>query len=255
VLFFHLKTFINLGDGFVKGIRFKNHKYVGDPINAVKIFNDKEVDELIFLDITASSENRVPRLDLIQNLADECYMPFGVGGGISTVEQIKTILENGAEKVVINTAAIEKPALIQKASSIFGSQSIVVGIDVKKSWLTGERVYSHSGLRKTSLKPAVWAQKAEKLGAGEILLTSIENDGTMAGYNLDLIQRISKSVSIPVIASGGAGHIGHMKEAISQGASAACGGSMFVFTGKHHAVLINYPTKSDIINKFKVFNE
>lgn len=239
------------GDGLVKGVKFKNHTYLGDPLNAVKIFNDKEVHELIFLDITASSEKRLPRLDLIQQIADECYMPFGVGGGVKTVEEIRKILENGAEKVVINSAAVENPDLIREAASVFGSQSIVVSIDVKKTLFNGEKVLTHSGRKKTKLKPVEWAKKMEIMGAGELLLTSIDHDGAMEGYNLDLIHRLSSSVNIPVIASGGAGNLTHLKKAVEKGASAVSAGSMFVFTGKHRAVLINYPSIDDIKNTFK----
>jgi cyclase len=238
------------GDGLVKGVKFKNHTYIGDPLNAVKIFNDKKVDELFFLDITASSEGRIPRLDLIRDIADECYMPFGVGGGICSIQQIKEIIEAGAEKVSINSAAIENPKLIKEAAAIFGNQSIVVSIDVKKNWRGKYVVMSHSGTKKSKWDLINWVKQTEDMGAGEILINSIANDGTMEGYDLELIKAVSGAVSIPVIATGGAGNMNHLADAVSAGASAVAAGSMFVFTGRHRAVLINYPSIREIEETF-----
>jgi cyclase len=229
------------GDGLVKGIGFKAHKYLGDPINAVKIFNDKEVDELMFLDIEASLKERKPNVEFIRKLADECYMPFGVGGGIRDVEQIRDILEAGAEKVSINTGAVKNPELIKEASSIFGSQSIVVSIDVRKNWLGQYIVCIKSGSEQTGLDPVDWSRKAQDLGAGEILLTRIENDGTMNGYDLVLIRKVAEVLGIPLIASGGAGRMEDFSSAIKEGASAVAAGAKFVLHGKHRAVLITYP--------------
>ncbi len=229
------------GDGLVKGIAFKDHKYLGDPMNAVRIFNDKEVDELMFLDIEASLKGRTPNVEFIRKLADECYMPFGVGGGISDVEQIREILEAGAEKVSINTSAVRNPELIREASNIFGAQSIVVSIDVRKSWLGKYSVYIKSGSEQTGLDPVDWARKVQDLGAGEILLTRIENDGTMNGYDLDLIRSIAPALEVPLIASGGAGKAEDFEAALSSGASAVAAGAKFVLHGKHRAVLITYP--------------
>lgn len=191
------------GEGLVKGKKFRDYVYLGDPINAVHIFDEKEVDELIFLDITATREGRLPRLDYIAGIADECYMPFAVGGGIRSVEQMRAILQAGAEKVSINTAAVENPALISEAADRFGSQSVVVAIDVRKGWGSSYRVYTHSGATKTALDPVQWAKDAAERGAGEILLTSIDHDGTMAGYDIALLQSVSREVTVPVIACGG----------------------------------------------------
>lgn len=236
------------GEGLVKGIQFKDYKYVGDPMNAVKIFDQKEVDELLFLDITATQENRTPRLEYIEKIAEECYMPFGVGGGIKTVAQIREILYAGAEKISINTAAVENPSLIQAAAEQFGRQSVVVSIDFKKArWTRSYNVYTHSGTKKTNLDPVEWAVKAAELGAGELLLNSIDRDGTMQGYDLEMTARVAQAVDVPVIACGGAGTLLHLAEAVNEGqASAVAAGSMFVFHGRKRAVLINYPTQAEL---------
>ncbi len=226
--------------GLVKGARFKNHKYVGDPLNAVRIFNDKNADELFLLDITASSRGTTLDADFIQRVADESYMPFGVGGGIRTLEQIGRLVRAGAEKVSLNTSALERPDFVREAASTYGSQCIVVSIDAQRDWLGRSRVFSHGGSRKTPWDPADWAQRVEDLGAGEILLTSIVNEGEGRGYDLDLVSTVARSVGIPVIASGGAGRMEHFCEAFEAGASAAAAGSMFVFKGGHRSVLIQY---------------
>jgi cyclase len=227
----------------VKGTRFKAHKYVGDPINAVRIFNDKEVDELLFLDITATEEDRIPPLELVQTIADQCLMPFGVGGGIKTVEHARQILARGAEKVCISTAAVRDPTLISEIASRFGSQSVVVSIDVKQSLFNKIRVRTHCGKRGTNFHPVEFAQIAEQFGAGEILLNDIDRDGTMQGYNNSLISDVASAVSIPVIACGGAGTYKDLAVPLRQGgASAVAAGSLFVFHGRRRAVLINYPS-------------
>ncbi len=229
--------------GLVKTVRFSAPKYVGDPINAVKIFNDKEADELVFLDITASLEKREPPFQIIQDIANEAFMPMAFGGGIRSIEQIRRILQIGIEKVVINSYAIENRGFIRQASAEFGAQSIVVSIDVKKKLFGRYEVYSHSGTRSTGLDPAEYALEVEQYGAGEIILTSIDRDGTMSGYDAALIKLVSKSVSIPVVALGGAGSVEHFTEAVRAGAAAVAAGSFFVFHGKHRAVLITYPSK------------
>jgi len=240
-------------NGLVKGSRFSDHKYVGDPINAVRIFSEKEADELIFLDITASKEKRIISLEFIEKVADECFMPFAVGGGIKNVEQIRQILYAGAEKVCINSGAVENPMLIKEASDLFGVQSIVVSIDVKKKLFSKPRVYINNGRQKTEYEPVGFARKMEKMGAGEILITSINCEGTMNGYDLDLIREISNSVNIPVIAAGGAGKIDDFKEAIDKGqASAVCAGSIFVFYGPKKAVLITFPERKILERLFEV---
>lgn len=233
--------------GLVKTVKFKNPKYVGDPINAVRIFNEKEVDELIFLDITATIEKRPPPIDVISQISDECLMPLTFGGGISTVDQVKQVLNSGAEKVSINTSAVENPILIKEASENFGSQSIVVAIDVKKKLFGKYEVFTHDGTRGTGLDPVQFSQKMEEYGAGEILINSIDRDGTMQGYDINLIKLITTAVNIPVIACGGAGKVHDFSEALlTGGASAVAAGSLFVFYGKRRAVLINYPTREEL---------
>jgi len=226
--------------GLVKGVRYKNHKYVGDAMNAVRIFNDKGADEIFLLDITASSRGTTLDEEFVQRVADECYMPFCVGGGISTVDQIGRLVRSGAEKVSVNTAALRRPEFIREAASTFGSQCIVVSVDVGRDWMGRPRVFSAGGQRKSAWHPVDWARKAEDLGAGEILLTSIAKEGTGTGYELELTRSVAASVSIPVIASGGAGTTSDFAQAIAHGASAAAAGSMFVFRGPHRSVLIQY---------------
>ena len=240
------------GDGLVKGVAFRKHVYVGDPINAVKIFDEKEVDELVFLDIAATQEDRGPGLELIQKIADECYMPFAVGGGIRTLAQIREIIYAGAEKVVINTAAIENPDLIVQASEHFGSQAVIVSIDVKRRrWRGGYQVMSHSGRRSTGLDAAAWARSAQQLGAGEILLTAIDRDGTRDGYDHELISELAAATTVPLIACGGAGDVAHLVQAVEQaGAAAAAAGSLFVFHGRRRAVLINHPPQDELDDAF-----
>ncbi len=237
------------GDGLVKGTNFAEHKYVGDPINAVKIYNEKEVDELVFVDIAATNTGSIPRLEFIEKIADECYMPFAVGGGIRNIEQIREIIYAGAEKVVINSAAVSDPELIRAAAERFGSQAVIVSIDARKRrWgRQGYEVLTHSGRRRAKIDPVSWACRAEQLGAGEILLTSIDRDGTMAGYDLPLVSSVSEATTVPVVACGGAGELAHMAQVVAGGAAAAAAaGSMFVFYGRRRAVLINYPTAEEL---------
>lgn len=229
-------------EGLVKTVKFKHPKYVGDPINAVKIFNEKEVDELIFLDITATVENRRPPVNLISQIASECFMPFCYGGGIKSVEEIAELFKLGVEKVSINSQAVANPSLIKRASELFGNQSIVVSIDVKKNLFGKYRVFTHGGRKSTKLDPIDFAVQMEEMGAGEIFLNSIDLDGTQQGYDLELIRKVSESVTIPVIACGGAGSLDDFAAAVKKGgASAVSAGSFFVFQGSHRAVLITYP--------------
>ncbi len=235
------------GKGLVKTVKFKNPIYVGDPINAVRIFNEKEADELIFLDITASIENRCVSVALIKQIANEAYMPFAVGGGIVNVNQIRQLLSIGAEKVVINTSSVLTPSLIKKSANMFGSQSIVVSIDVAKNFWGKYEVFIFSGTKGTKVDPVMHAKQVQELGAGEIFINSIEKDGTMTGYDVEIIRKISDAVNIPVVACGGAGKLGDFKEALIKGnASAVAAGSLFVFHGKRKAVLINYPSLSEL---------
>jgi len=233
--------------GLVKGVQFRNHKYIGDPLNAVKIFSEKEVDELIFLDITATREGRITSVDFVQEIADECYMPFCIGGGIREIDQAKRLFQAGAEKVVLNTHALENPELIESIAGAFGSQSVVVAMDVKKIWTGQYRVYSHNATQKMNWDPVQWALRAEKMGAGEIFLNTVNREGTMKGYDLKLIRTVAESVNIPVIASGGAGELMDIYKVIHTGkASAAAAGSLFVFYKSRDAILINFPNRKEV---------
>ena len=237
--------------GLVKTTKYKKPKYIGDPINAVRIFNDLKTDELIFLDITSSKENRCVSTDVVKAIGDEAFMPFGVGGGISTLKQVEEILISGAEKVVINTQTVINPRLISEAAKHFGNQSIVVSIDVKKNIWGRYEVWIKDGTHNTKRDPIIHAMSVEGLGAGEIFINSIDKDGMMEGYDIDLVKLISDSVSIPVIACGGAGNLEHLREVYFNGkAQAMAAGSMFVFHGPRRAVLINYPDKSDLLKIF-----
>ena len=238
--------------GLVKTIKFKKPIYIGDPLNAVKIFNEKEVDELVFLDIIATTKNRKPFFELISKIATECFMPFAYGGGIREIEDVKQIFHLGAEKIIINSYAVENPAFISTVSQLFGRQSIIISIDAKKDLLGRYRIFTHGGRRGTNLDPAQFAIKMEKMGAGEILLTSIEKDGTMQGYDLKLIKKVAQAVSIPVIACGGAAKLTDFSAAVKEAnAAAVAAGAMFVFQGENRAVLINYPYRKELE---KIFN-
>jgi cyclase len=240
------------GTGLVKTIQFKDSTYLGDPRNTIKIFNDKEVDELVLLDITATENQREPNYALLSELASECFMPLAYGGGIRNPAQIEKIFKLGVEKVSINTHAIENPHFITEAARVFGSQSIVVSIDVKQRLTGGYEVYMRNGKQKTGLDPVEFVRRMEDFGAGEILVNSIDRDGTMKGYDLDLIRKVTSAVHIPVIACGGAGSVDDFGRAVKQGgASAVAAGSIFVFHGKHRAVLISFPKRKEIE---KVFN-
>ena len=232
--------------GLVKSVQFKEYKYVGDPINAVKIFNEKEVDEIAVIDIDATRNSKAPDIAKIAEIASEAFMPMAYGGGITTIAQIKEILYNGIEKVIINKAAHILPSLITEAANLFGNQSVVVSIDVKKTFLKGYRVFTDNGKKNTGLNPVEFAIAAQKLGAGEILLNSIDKDGTFTGYDNVLIEQVSKALSIPVIALGGATTIQDFVAARKAGASALAAGSMFVFQRPHRAVLISYPTRKEL---------
>lgn len=234
------------GGGLVKSVKFKNHRYVGDPINAVRIFNDKEVDELVFLDIGARASNTGPNFELLADIASEAFMPLGYGGGIRDFDDIKKLYALGVEKVILNTVAHVTSDLVSRAAEHAGSSGVVVSMDVKRSLFGNYSVVTHCGTKVTSHRPVEYAKKVETLGAGEILLNSINRDGTMEGYDLDLVNQVSHAVSIPVVAVGGAGNIGHFKDAVDAGASAVGAGSMFVFHGKHRAILITYPGYNEI---------
>jgi cyclase len=231
----------------VKSVRFKKHRYIGDPINAVKIFNDLKADELVFLDITASGEGRLVSLDFVRDVGEEANMPFSVGGWIRTLDDIRQILNAGAEKVVINTQAGLDPEFVKAASEEFGSSSIITCIDVKRKFFGGERACTSGGAQATRYAPLEFAQLMEEKGAGEIIIQSIDRDGTMEGYDLNLIRSISEAVSVPVIALGGAGTNDDLIAGYRDGlANAIAAGSMFVYSGRKRGVLINYPEKGDL---------
>lgn len=231
----------------IKTVKFKKPIYLGDPINTVRIFNDKFVDELILLDIGATRKSAEPDYAYLESIASQCFMPLGYGGGVTSAEQVRRLLSLGIEKVAINSAAVSDPELITRAADLAGSQSIVVSIDVKTDWRGRYEVRTHNGQRKTKLDPAEFAIEAENRGAGEILLNSIDQDGQMNGYDLKLIEHVSKAVSIPVVACGGAGRVEHFSKAVHEGgASAVAAGSMFVFSGPHKAVLINFPPQDTL---------
>lgn len=237
--------------GLVKTIKFKDPTYLGDPINVVRIFNDKEVDELVFLDISATVERRKPNFKYIAEIATECFMPFGYGGGIRDLEDVKTVLGLGVEKVIVNSYAVENPDFISRAADFAGSQSVVVSIDVKKGFLGRYEVYIQSGKRGTGLDPVGFAMEMERRGAGELLLNSIDRDGTMQGYDIELIERVAEAVRVPVVACGGAGKLQDLADAVKVGgASAASAGSIFVFQGRHRAVLISYPSRAELRELF-----
>lgn len=227
----------------VKTRTFKDPVYVGDPINAIRIFNEKEVDELVLLDISATSQWREPDFERIAEIASECFMPVAYGGAVRTLDQVRKLLRLGVEKVVVNTALHANPKFVREAAETFGSQAIVASIDVRKKLFGRYEVFTESATKPTGLEPVAFAKQLEEAGVGEIFLTAVDQDGTMSGYDLELIAKVTNAVSIPVIASGGAGDLQHFKQAVSvSGASAVAAGAMFVFHGKHRAVLISYPS-------------
>jgi len=235
------------GNKLVKTVRFSDPLYVGDPINAIRVFNDKEVDELVVLDIHVGKEGKAPNFELIHDLCTECFMPLAYGGGISTLKQVEQLIAMGVEKVILNAATVTQPDLIREAVKHFGSQSIVGCIDYKKGWLrTKPTVYTHSGSHHTKLDPIEHAKALQELGIGELILQSIERDGTRKGYDLELLHEISQNLQIPVVAMGGAGTMAHLKEAFAYGAAAVSGGSFFVLHPAHRAVLITYPSDQEI---------
>jgi imidazole glycerol-phosphate synthase subunit HisF len=241
--------------GLVKSVRFKNHVYVGDPINAVKIFNEKEIDEIVVLDIDASKEKRGPDIPRIREITGEAFIPLAYGGGISTIEQVKELFYTGVEKVIFNYQAVHNTAIITESAKLVGSQSVVVSIDVKKNWLGKYKVYTSNGTAQTGLDPVAFAKQVTNAGAGEIFLNAIDKDGTYGGYDLELLQQVSAAVSVPVIACGGAGGVEDFVKAVKAGASAVAAGSLFVFQRPHQAVLISYPSQEELKQQlFSIIN-
>lgn len=241
-----IPTLIFQNQKLVKTVRFRNPGYLGDPINVLKIFNDKEVDEIVVLDINATRDSKPPDLDYIKLIAGECFMPVAYGGGVFTLRQGMEIFECGIEKLILGLQAHRNPNLITQIAKETGSQSIVVSIDCKKDWLGRSRVYVKNGTINTGFSPMEYAKKMEAFGAGELLLQNIDREGTLQGYDTNLIEEVCNSVSIPVIASGGASSLADFFTAIQCGASAAAAGHMFVYQGPHKAVLINYPTPIEL---------
>ena len=240
--------------GLVKTVQFKEHKYRGDPINAVRIFNEKESDELMVLDIDATRLDREPDYKMIENLAAECRMPLCYGGGVKTVEQAQRIFSLGVEKIAISSSAVSNPGLVAEIARRVGSQSVVVVLDVKKKLLGGYELYTHNGKKGTGKSPFEFASKMEELGAGEIVINAIDQDGMMKGYDISLVEKIRKSITLPLTVLGGAGSLEDIGKLISgYGVIGAAAGSLFVFKGIYKAVLINYPNwqeKDKLIDEF-----
>lgn len=233
------------GRGLWKTTRFGDPVYVGDPVNTARIFNDKAAHELVILDIGASHGDPAPR-EVIAEIASECFMPSSVGGGIRSLEQIQGLLGMGVEKVSVNTHAIEDPGFIEAAARTFGSSTITVAIDVRTSPDGRHLVYSHGGTRATGRTALDHAREMAARGAGEVLLTSIDREGTRSGYDLDLVRSVAAAVNVPVVAHGGAGSVADMQDAVKAGASAVAAGSQFVFYGRLRGVLVTYPTREEL---------
>lgn len=234
-------------ESLVKTVRFGRFTYVGDPCNTVRIFNELEVDELLFLDITATREGRSPNLKVLADIANECFMPLSFGGGIRSLDHAKAVFDTGFEKIAINSSALENPPLITEIACQYGSQAVIVSIDVKASLWGKPTVRGVGGRRNSGRNPVEWAKEAESRGAGEILLTSIDREGTWNGFDCDLVCQIADAVSIPVIAHGGAGNVEHIRQVVKQAhASAVALGSMVVFQKKDMGVLVNFPSSNQI---------
>lgn len=242
-----IPTLLLRNESLVKTVRFGKFTYVGDPCNTVRIFNELEVDELLFLDITATLEKRSPNLRVLADIASECFMPLGYGGGIKSVDDAKAVFDIGFEKITVNTHAMESPNFISQLASKYGSQAVMASIDIKKDFWGCYQVRTHSGQQASKPNPVEWAKELESLGAGEILLTSIDREGTWEGFDLDLVKSVTEAVNIPVIAHGGAGTESHIDEVVRlSGASAVALGSMVVFQKKDMGVLINFPNREQL---------
>lgn len=234
------------GDGLVKTTAFDNPVYIGDPMNAVRIFNMRQADELIFLDINATPEGRTIDTGLVRRIGEECFMPFAVGGGITTVAQVREIFRAGAEKVVLCTAAVENPDFITRAADAFGSQSIVVCIDAVRQG-NGYEISCRNAQKRTGISPTDFAREMERRGAGEIIINAVDRESTLEGYDLDLVRAVSDAVSVPVVSNGGAGTMDDLKAGLESGASAVAAGSMFVYQGPRRGVLISFPEQDVLL--------
>ena len=239
----------------IKTLRFKNPQYIGDPINAIHIFNEKEVDEIIIIDITASKENREPNFDLIEEIAGECYMPLTYGGGIRSVEDVDRILSIGVEKVSLQSSIIKNPNFINDLAKRFGSQSIVVSVDVKKNWLGKLKYFVAVKESTLELDLIDLIKDLVNAGAGEVLLNAVDKDGTLSGPDLEMIKQVSNSIEVPIIACGGISSLEDIKAAVEVGASAVAAGSFFVYYGPHRAVLISYPKYHELEQLFSYINK
>lgn len=242
-----IPTLLIRNNGLVKGERFQNHQYVGDPLNAVKIFNEKEVDELVLLDISATQDAKEPNYDLIQDIASEAFMPLAYGGGINNLKQVEKIIKLGIEKIIINSSSYFNKSLLKEISQVIGAQSLVVSVDVKKTIFKSYSAFVCNGRTKIEQPLIEYIKWIESQGVGEIILCSIDKEGTQKGYDLKLIEAVTRSTNIPIIASGGAGQLSDFADAvIIAGASAVAAGSLFVYHGKHKAVLITYPEYKEL---------
>jgi cyclase len=234
-------------ESLVKTRRFARPAYIGDPCNTVRIFNELEVDELAFLDITATPQGRGPNFALLKDIAEECFMPLSYGGGLSSFDQAARVFDTGFEKVVLNSHVHTRPALVEEIARVYGSQAVVVGIDVRRDPFGREHVVTHNARKRQAPGAVEWARRVEALGAGEILLTSVEREGSWRGYDLDLVRRVSDAVAIPLIAHGGAGGVEHLARAVREGhASSVAVGSMVVFQKEGYGVLVNFPERETL---------
>jgi len=233
--------------GLYKTIKFKNPRYIGDPINAIKLFNEKEVDELVLFDISASEKGKTPDFALIEEVATECFMPICYGGGVKKIKDAKKIFRLGVEKVSVNSAVLNNEQFLEELSNRFGKSSIVVTIDVKKNIFGNYYVYANRGKKNTGFRLEDWISKVEKLGAGEIIINNIDREGTMKGYDIELIKKVKENTTIPFVICGGAGEFKHLEEAVREGGTMAVGaGSLFIYWGRKKGVLINYPTREKL---------
>lgn len=237
-------------NGLVKTTRFKNPKYIGDPINAIRIFNEKEVDELMLLDISATKESKEPNYEMIEQIAGECFMPLAYGGGVRTVEQARRIYALGVEKICLQTSALKNPGIVSDLAKQFGSQSVMVSMDIKRNWMGKPQIYSSATERTLDLNWIEITRQLVDAGAGEVLLNAVDKDGTLQGPDLPLIEQLSGAINVPLIALGGVGSLADIKAAVSVGASAVAAGAFFVYHGPHRAVLITYPKYTELESLF-----